>query len=76
MISIERARFPRRLGACLPSRSPARLSSTASRSATAPPKGYGVYSIGRHLTDDGGKEPPANPNPDDRHYLAFTVERP
>ena len=40
------------------------------------PKGYVVYSIGRDLTDDGGKEPPADPKPDDRHDLTFTVERP
>lgn len=40
------------------------------------PKGYVVYSIGRDLSDDGGKEPPADPKPDDRHDLTFTVEWP
>ena len=40
------------------------------------PKGYVVYSIGRDLTDDGGKEPPADPKPDDRYDVTFTVERP
>lgn len=40
------------------------------------PNGYVVYSIGRDLTDDGGKEPPADPKPDDRRDITFTVERP
>jgi len=40
------------------------------------PNGYVVYSIGRDLSDDGGKEPPAYPKSEDRHDLTFTVERP
>jgi hypothetical protein len=41
------------------------------------PKGYVVYSVGRDLMDDGGKEPPADRTP--RGYagydVTFTVER-
>ena len=40
------------------------------------PKGYAVYSIGRDLTDDGGKEASVDPKPDDRYDVTFTVERP
>ena len=40
------------------------------------PKGYVVYSIGRDLSDAGGKEAPADPKAEDRYDLTFTVERP
>jgi|ERR1043166_631410 hypothetical protein len=39
------------------------------------PKGYVIYSIGRDLMDDGGKEPPENPRGNDRCDVTFTVER-
>jgi hypothetical protein len=38
-------------------------------------KGYVIYSVGRDLADDGGKEPPANPHGNDHYDVTFTVER-
>jgi len=37
--------------------------------------GYVIYSIGSDLTDDGGKEKPANAKDTDRYDITFTVER-
>ncbi len=38
-------------------------------------KGYVIYSIGEDLTDDGGKEPPADAAKADHYDITFTVDK-